>query len=91
MGIQFGTVTESTDTGGGRGIGIWLAILALAILGGVLVVMYSQPARIVYTAAHVQPAPSASPITLNVTGKSGPVCIMPTGKPVHAAEVVKIP
>jgi hypothetical protein len=47
--------------------------------------------------AHTSPVPSPSPpasptvAAIKVTGNTGPVCIMPTGKARHAVEVVKVP
>jgi hypothetical protein len=42
--------------------------------------------------AHMQPAPAPTVATVRVNGKTGPICILPTGQAkVHALEVVKVP
>jgi hypothetical protein len=69
-----------------------LAVIAVALLW---MSIGRQPAtvptaRTVPTAQpHAQPAPAT---TVQVNGATGPICIMPTGKPKpHAVELVKVP
>jgi hypothetical protein len=80
---------------------VLIAILAL-IAVALLIVPWSDifPPQANVTVAHSQPLPAPSPsatavpspvAAVKVTGASGPICILPTGKGKHAVEVVKVP
>lgn len=91
--VQFGFVCQSDDGPRGSYRG-WLLIGCLAIAAATvwLLPMKMQTSQ---PAAQVVPAPSPSlspsPIALHVTGATGPICILTTGKPKTPVELVKVP
>jgi hypothetical protein len=75
----------------------WAVILMLYV-AFILTAFFVLPrpasgnAPVDHPVAHVQPAPAPTVATVRVNGKTGPICILPTGQAkAHALELVKVP